>query len=184
MLGLRLLAPFHIKLAVTIHLVACMPGWDLVTWGVLGKLAWLAALLEKEMPAAGCTSAMPAATSGNEGGEEFSLPPRRAATWDPAVAFTQVAAEGGCRHVSRLPGKSFRHHVGRPSDVTDIQCKFCHRTAACTGGHPACNGNAWFLSYRQTVPCQKQYFCWAASSFFEKKPRNLSCQEAPVGGYH
>ncbi len=51
---------------------------DLVACCVLGQLAWLAAILEKEMPAAGCTSAMPAVTPGSEGGEEFSLPPCRA----------------------------------------------------------------------------------------------------------
>jgi hypothetical protein len=53
--------------------------WTVLNVSVLGQLAWLAAIQEKEMPAAGCTSATPAATPGSEGGEEFSLPPCRAA---------------------------------------------------------------------------------------------------------
>jgi hypothetical protein len=115
--------PFHTKCAVTICLVARMPGctmwmaWktaslsasgtsglvvphatlhsrlapstctvltdreeDVAAWSVLGQLTWLAAILWKEMPAAGCRSATPAATPGSESGEEFSLPPCRATT--------------------------------------------------------------------------------------------------------
>jgi hypothetical protein len=52
--------------------------WDsfyLVSSSVLGQLAWLAAILRKEMPAADCTFVTPAATPGIEGVEEFSLPP-------------------------------------------------------------------------------------------------------------
>ncbi len=51
---------------------------DLLACSMLGQLAWLAAILE-EMPAAGCTSATPAAILGSEAGE-FSLPHCRAAT--------------------------------------------------------------------------------------------------------
>jgi hypothetical protein len=47
---------------------------DLMAFSVLGQLAWLAAIMVKEMPTAGC----PSATPGSEGGEEFSLPPCRA----------------------------------------------------------------------------------------------------------
>jgi hypothetical protein len=47
---------------------------DLMAFSVLGQLAWLAAIMVKEMPTAGCTFATP----GSEGGEEFSLPPCRA----------------------------------------------------------------------------------------------------------
>ncbi len=51
---------------------------DLVARSVLGQLAWLAAILVKEMPTAGCTSATQAAMPGSEGGEKFSMPPCRA----------------------------------------------------------------------------------------------------------
>jgi hypothetical protein len=53
---------------------------DLVACSVLGQLVWLAAILEKEKPAAGCTFATQAATPGSEGGEDFCLPPCRVAT--------------------------------------------------------------------------------------------------------
>jgi hypothetical protein len=55
---------------------------------VLGQRAWLAAILEKEMPAAGCTSATPAVTPGNEGREEFSLPALACCPWvTPGIAY-------------------------------------------------------------------------------------------------
>ncbi len=60
---------------------ACAPStWTLtvLSLSVLGQLAWLAAI--QKMSAAGCTSATPAAMPGSDGGEEFSLPPCRAAT--------------------------------------------------------------------------------------------------------
>jgi hypothetical protein len=68
-----------------------LPGHSLVALlacSMLGQLAWLAAILEKEMPAAGCMSATPAATPAaapaaspeSEGGEDFCLPPHRVAT--------------------------------------------------------------------------------------------------------
>jgi hypothetical protein len=47
----------------------CQGG--LMACSMLGQLAWLAAILVKEMPAVGCTSNMPAATLGSEGGDEF-----------------------------------------------------------------------------------------------------------------
>ncbi len=53
---------------------------DLAACSVLGQRAWLAAILWKDTPVAGCTSATFAATPGNEGVEEFSLPPCRATT--------------------------------------------------------------------------------------------------------
>ena len=53
---------------------------DLAACSVLGQRAWLAAILWKDTPVAGCTSATFAATPGNEGGEEFSLPPCKATT--------------------------------------------------------------------------------------------------------
>jgi hypothetical protein len=53
---------------------------DLAACSVLGQLAWLAAILWKEMHAAVCTSATPAATPGSEGGEEFCLPLCKATT--------------------------------------------------------------------------------------------------------
>ena len=53
---------------------------DLAACNVLGQRAWLAAILWKDTPVAGCTSPTFAATPGSEGGEKFSLPPYRATT--------------------------------------------------------------------------------------------------------
>jgi hypothetical protein len=53
---------------------------DLAPCSALGQLAWLAAILWKETPPAGCTSATPAATPDSEGEEEFSSPPCKATT--------------------------------------------------------------------------------------------------------
>jgi hypothetical protein len=67
-------ATSHSRLAPSTWTVLTVREEDLVACSVLGQLAWLAAILEKEMPADGCTNATP----GIEGGEDFCLPPRRA----------------------------------------------------------------------------------------------------------
>ncbi len=96
------------------------PHWqweeDLVSCIVLGQLAWLAPILGREMPAAGCMSATPAAMPGSEVGEEFSLPPCRVAT--PLL-------HSHC-HMSGRPGEGVCHHVGCPGDVANIRRVFCH----------------------------------------------------------
>jgi hypothetical protein len=66
-----------------------------VACSVLGQLTWLAAILGKKMPAAGCTSTTPAAMPSSEGGENSCFPPRMAATRDPEGTFKQAPAEGG-----------------------------------------------------------------------------------------
>jgi hypothetical protein len=75
-----LCATLHSRLDPSSWTVLTVRGEDLVAYSILGQLAWLAAILVKKMPAAVCMSATPAAMPGSEGGEEFSLPPCRAAT--------------------------------------------------------------------------------------------------------
>jgi hypothetical protein len=73
-------AKSHSRLAPSTSTVLTVREEDLAACSSLGQLAWLTAILWKETPTAGCTSATPAATPGSEGEEEFSLPPCKATT--------------------------------------------------------------------------------------------------------
>jgi hypothetical protein len=73
-------ATSHSRLAPSTCTVLTDREEDLAACSMLGQLALLAAILWKDTPVAGCTSATLAATPGSEGGEEFSLPPCKATT--------------------------------------------------------------------------------------------------------
>ncbi len=121
-------ATSHSRLAPSTCTVLTDREEDLVACSVLGQLAWLAAILWKDKPVAGCTSATLAATPGNEGGEEFSLPSLQGYNLRPGGHFYTGRRRGRPlrRHVPRRPGESICHHVGCPGDVADVRGILCH----------------------------------------------------------